>query len=192
MPRKIALIDAHPDPDPARFVHALAVAYAEGAEAGGHAVRRIDLARLDFPLLRSPADWKTGTPVADIIAAQEVIAWADHIVILYPLWLGDMPALLKGFLEQVARPGYAIAADAAMKPVLKGKSARVVVTMGMPGLVYRIWFRAHSLLSLKRNILEFVGIRPVRTTVFGLVEGSSAETRAGWVARMRAMGRRGE
>lgn len=40
--------------------------------------------------------------------AQDGIGWAEHIVFFFPLWLGDMPASLKGFLEQVARPGFAI------------------------------------------------------------------------------------
>ena len=42
---------------------------------------------------------------------------------------------------------------------MSGKSARIVVTMGMPGFWYRWYFRAHSLRSLQRNILKFVGFR---------------------------------
>src|SRR5262245_36670829 len=102
---RIAIIDGHPDPDRKRFVHALADAYAEGASAR-HQVERIDLATLDFPLLRSPGDWRRGKPAPAIAGAQAAIRRADHIVLLYPLWLGDVPALLKGFLEQVARPGF--------------------------------------------------------------------------------------
>jgi putative NADPH-quinone reductase len=81
-------------------------------------------------------------------------------VIVYPLWLGTMPALLKGFLEQAFRPGFAF--DTKPKGLwnrrLKGGSARIVVTMGMPAFFYRVYYRAHSLKSLKRNILEFCGI----------------------------------
>jgi putative NADPH-quinone reductase len=184
----IALIDGHPDPDRARFVHALADAYARGAVEGGHEVQRIELATLDFPLLRSREEWEKGKPVPAIAAAQETIAWAEHLVILYPLWLGDMPALLKGFLEQAARPGFAITYGATgPKALLGGRSARVVVTMGMPGFVYRLWFGAHSLKSLKRNILHFAGIRPVATNVIGMVEGKEAARRR-WLERMRALG----
>src|SRR5437868_6140112 len=100
---RIAIIDGHPDPDRKRFVHALADAYAEGASAC-HEVERIDVATLDFPLIRSAADWQTGTPVGAIADAQAAIRRAGHLAIFYPLWLGDVPALLKGFLEQVARP----------------------------------------------------------------------------------------
>jgi len=104
-PRHIPIVDGHPDPDRALFVHALADAYAEGAAAGGHAVRRIELAALDFPLLRTRDAWENQSPPAAIAAAQTDLAWADHLVVLYSLWLGDVPALLKAFLEQSLPPG---------------------------------------------------------------------------------------
>ena len=117
--------------------------------------------------------------------------WAEHLVILYPLWLGDVPAVLKGFLEQVARPGFAIGEGKGFpQGLLKGRSARVIVTMGMPGLFYEIVYRAHSLKSLERNILNFAGIKPVRHTIIGTVE-AGAEHRAKWLERVRRLGRKG-
>jgi putative NADPH-quinone reductase len=71
---------------------------------------------------------------------------------------------------------------------LRGKTARIVVTMGMPAAVYRWYFGAHSLKSLRRNVLSFVGIRPVRATLIGLVEASSAKRRSGWLAKLRQLG----
>lgn len=44
---------------------------------------------------------------------------------------------------------------------------------------------------MRRNILNFVGISPVRETLFGLVEGSRADTRGKWTAAMRALGGKG-
>ena len=78
-----------------------------------------------------------------------------------------MPALLKGFFEQVFRPGFAIdpGKRTLMPGKLTGKSARVLVTMGMPAIVYRWYFMAHSLLSLERNILRFVGLKPIRHSI---------------------------
>jgi len=67
--------------------------------------------------------------------------------------------------------------------LLKGRSARIVVTMGMPAVFYRIYYRAHSVKNLKRNILEFCGINPVRSTLIGMVEGRP-EARAAWLASM--------
>lgn len=188
MSRRILVIDGHPDPDRGRFVHALADRYADGARSLDHDVRRIELATLDFALLRSAAEWTGGIPVKAIVDAQASIAWAEHIVFLYPLWLGDVPALLKGFLEQVMRPGFALKPDAGLGGgLLKGRSATVIVTMGMPAIFYRAWFRAHSLKSLERNILKFVGIGPVEQVIIGGVE-QSADKRSSWLDRAYMLG----
>jgi len=129
----------------------------------------------------------------DIADAQRILARASHIVLIFPLWLGDMPALLKGFLEQVFRPGFAIKEGArTLSPgLLNGKSAHIVVTMGMPALIYRLFFFAHSMRSLRRNILQFVGLGPIRQSIIGNVEGS-AEARAKWLERIREHARKGE
>lgn len=192
--KHIALIQGHPDPQTTHFGHALAAAYAQGAEQAGHAVKIVTVAQLDFPLLRTKADFETGTPPPDIQAAQEVIRWADHLVILYPLWLGGMPALLKGFFEQVFRPALTTG-DGKTGPgapqLLKGKSARIVVTMGMPAPIYRWFFGAHSLKSLERNVLGFVGIGPIKETLIGLVEAPDARPRTAWLAKLQALGKAG-
>lgn len=188
MSRRVLIIDGHPDSDRGRLIHALADRYADGAAALNHEVRRIDLATIDVPFLRSPADWKDATPAPSIAAAQADIVWAEHIVFFYPLWLGDVPALLKAFLEQIMRPGFALKPDAGPGAgLLRGRSATVVVTMGMPAAFYSLWFRAHSLKSLERNILKFVGIGPVHHVLLGAVE-QSAKRRAAWLDRMFALG----
>lgn len=194
MSRRITILQGHPDPAGGHFVHALAGAYESAAREAGHEVRRIDVARLDFPLLHNAQEWEWKPPAESIAAAQQAIAWAGHLVILYPLWLGDMPALLKGFFEQALRPGFAIGKAAPgrlWKKLLKGRSAHIVVTMGMPAFFYRVYYRAHSLKSLKRNILEFCGISPVRTTVIGMVEGRK-DAREAWLTRLSVLGVQGE
>jgi len=188
----ITIVDGHPDPDAARFVHALADAYAAGAKEGGHDVRRIDVARVDFALLSQKKEFESAPPEAAIRAAQADIAWCDHLVVLYPLWLGDVPARLKGFLEQVFRPGFAFAAAQQHRfpaRLLTGRSARIVVTMGMPALVYRWFFRAHSLKSLRRNILGFCGFGPVRSTLIGRVENLAPARGGSCLQTMRQLGR---
>ena len=191
MTERVTILVGHPDPDKARFCHALAAAYAAGARKVRRAVRLITVAELDFPLLRTQADWTEGPPPPAVARAQEDILWADHIAIFYPLWLGDVPALLKGFLEQVLRPGYAFRYRDRGLPekLLSGRTADVVVTMGMPSLVYRTWFGSHSLRSLKRNILSFVGIALARTTLIGSVE-ASPKARERWLAQMSDLGGR--
>jgi putative NADPH-quinone reductase len=189
---RILLVQGHPDPAAKHLGHALAGAYADGARDAGHEVREVDVAALDFPLLRSQREWEHGALPTSLRAAQADIAWAQHLVLFFPLWLGDMPALLKAFLEQVARPGFAFAADegrtAFTKKGLKGRSARVVVTMGMPAVVYRWYFRAHSVKSLERNILGFVGIAPVHETLVGSVGNLAPAQAQKWLARLRGLG----
>ncbi|WP_262265781.1 NAD(P)H-dependent oxidoreductase [Microvirga yunnanensis] len=188
---RIAIIQGHPTSGGRHFCHALAEAYAEGALAGGHHVRLITVADRDFPLLRSKADWDEAPPPAVIKEAQQTMAWAEHLVIIYPLWLGGMPALLKGFLEQALRPTFMTGGDRtgnSWKTALKGRSSRIVITMGMPALVYRWYFGAHSLKSLKRSILFLVGIGPTRDTLIGTIEGMSDAKRTAWLDTMRRLG----
>ncbi len=192
--QRILIIQGHPDPKRGHLCHALAQAYADGAAEAGHKLRLVEVAQLDFPLLRSAATWEKDPLPPMLQPAQDDIEWAQHLVVFFQLWLGDMPALLKGFLEQVARPGFAFKrsrdGNSFGKKGLSGRSARVVVTMGMPALVYRHYFRAHAVRALERNVLGFVGIAPVHETLIGGVEGTSAEQRAGWLDKLRALGRK--
>lgn len=191
--QKILIVNGHPDPDRHHLGYALAEAYAEGAAEAGHAVRVIEVATREFPLLRTKEDFEHGEPPEVIRHAQEDVRWADHLVLLYPLWLGDMPALLKGFLEQLFRPAFVTGerTDYAHSSAraLTGKTARVVVTMGMPALAYRWFYGAHSLKSLERNILQFCGIGPVHDTVIGMVEVTDDAGRQKWLEELRALGR---
>jgi putative NADPH-quinone reductase len=190
MAKRIVVIQGHPDPAGGHFGHALADAYAEGARQAGHEITTVVVARLEFPMLRTKEDWDHGAAPAAIRSCQETLGWADHVVIVYPLWLGSMPALLKAFLEQLFRPGFAFenaGSGTSWRQLLKGKTAHIVITMGMPAWLYRWFFGAHSLKSLERNILRFVGIKPVRESLIGSVEGKEAN-RAGWLARMRSLG----
>ncbi len=191
MSERILIIDGHPDPDRARLIHAMADAYAAGAREGGHEVREFRVAELEFPLLRSSAEFEKGEPIEVIAEAQEALKWASHIVIAYPLWLGTMPALLKGFLEQVLRPGVIFEFNEGSWPVkkLKGRSARIIVTMGMPVLMYRWYFWAHSLKSLQRSILKLGGIGPIRDSLYGMVETVSQQRREDWLRDLRELGR---
>jgi putative NADPH-quinone reductase len=190
--KRILLIQGHPDPDRRHFGYALSTAYAEGARRSGHEVTEIDVASIDFPLVRTAAEFYDGEPPASIAECQRAISRADHVVFFYPLWLGDMPALFKAFLEQVFRPhfcGEELKLGLFSRP-LRGKSARVVVTMGMPALVYRCFYRAHSLRSFERNILGMLGFGPVRHTIVGTIEHGGARRQARRLRKMEQLGAR--
>ena len=72
---------------------------------------------------------------------------------------------------------------------LKGRSARVIVTMGMPTLLYRIFYGAHGVKAFNRSILGIAGIGPIGTTLFG---GSQTQPPrcARTIEIVRQMGRR--
>lgn len=191
MNKNIVIIQGNPDPDPGRFGRALAEAYAQAARDAGHQVKAIGVANLDFPLLRTQHEWEYGEMPRALNEARDAIRWADHLVVLFPLWLGDMPALLKGFFEQVLRPGFAFDAGARgpfSAKRLTGKSARLVVTMGMPAAFYRWYFRAHSVKNLERNILGFCGIAPISETLIGTVNTPDNAVREEWLAKLRELG----
>ena len=196
MRKRILILQGHPDTHTPHLLHALADSYADAARTAGHDVRTVRIAELDFPLLRSQQEWEHGALPASLAHAQQDIGWAEHIVLFFPLWLGDMPALVKAFLEQVARPGFAFHYKEGGSPftakALTGRSARVVVSMGMPALVYRWYFRGHSVKSLERNILGFVGISPVRATRVGSVGNLKLEAVQKWKSKLAALGRSGQ
>ncbi len=193
MAKKIVILQGHPDPDEQRFGRALADRYRTAAVQAGHEVSVIDIASLDFPILRSQADWKNGTLPPALRQAQQDLFAADHLVILFPLWLGTMPALLKGFLEQVLRidgPLNAPDKDHMYARPLANKSARIVVTMGMPAMVFRWFFQAHGVKSLERNILGFCGAGPIRRSLIGSVE-TNPRSRERWLEKLSELGRTG-
>ncbi|NNM00831.1 MAG: flavodoxin family protein, partial [Gammaproteobacteria bacterium] len=115
-------------------------------------------------------------------------------VLIYPLWMGTMPALFKAFIEQVFRPGFAMdeQRDRPWSAKLAGRSARVVITMGMPAAAYRWFFGAHSLRSLERNILKFCGIKPVRSFLVGMVDDAGGGRHQRYLDKMRGLGARGQ
>jgi putative NADPH-quinone reductase len=192
MTRRIAIIQGHPDPGGHHLLHAMADAYAEGAASAGHEVRRIEVARLDFPLLRTQADFETGPLPASLEQAQQDMRWAEHWAFAFPLWHGTMPALLKGFLEQTFRPGFALEQREGGFPkrLLAGRSARLVVTMGMPVWIYRWYFGAHGLRGFERSMLGLAGIKPIRESFYSL--GSADEKRrTRWIEQMRVLGKAG-
>lgn len=189
---KIMIVVGHPHVD--SYCEALAEAYRRGAEAGGHEVRLFALAEMTFdPILRE--GYRREQPLEpDLAAAREAFVACDHAVLVFPLWCGDMPAILKGFIERVLQPdllAIQAAGGQASWKLFKGKSARIVMTMGMPGWFYRWYYGAHALKLLKRNILHFIGIKPVHATIYGMIEAVGDDKRRQWLREVEALGRAG-
>jgi len=191
MAERVVVLTGHPDGGEGHFCGALADAYARGAEAAGASVTRLDLAGLAPEPLASAAEFAT-EPAGAMETARAAIGEADHIVVVFPLWMGGMPARLKAFFEQMARADFAIAQVDCGWPEqrLKGKSARVIVTMGMPALAYRIWFLNSGVAVLTRMILGMAGVSPLRQTTIGGVDAIGDAKRRRWLERVEGLGRR--
>jgi putative NADPH-quinone reductase len=190
MSKTVCIIQGHPHGEGRHLCHAIAEAYAAGAKKAGAEVSRIDLGNLIIPMLRDPADFLTAPPKA-IESAQNAIIGSQHLVVVYPLWLGTMPAVVKAFFEQLCRKGFAVEADSKggwPKQMLKGRSARVIVTMGMPATAYKLMFGAHGVRGFESSILGMAGIKPIRETLIGGVGALNRRSVEQLFARMRRLG----
>lgn len=190
--RRILVLNGHPDPAPTHLCAALAAAYVRGARAAGREVTTLDVGALDFPLIRSLEEYGAAPMPADIAAAQEAVAAADHIVIVFPIWFGGLPAHLKGFFEQLLRRGFALSSPSRpMQSLLTGKSARLIVTMGLPTTIFHLVLGGHGLGALERGLFWVTGVQPVRHTILGGALKPSPARVARWFSRMEALGRAG-
>lgn len=186
---KIAIVVGNPQRD--SYCEALGNAYLRGAESAGHVAKLFVLARMNFDAILREGYRRPQVLEPDLAAAREAFLACDHVVFVFPLWCGDMPAIMKGFIERVLQPDLLKIQESGGKAswkIFKGKSARVIMTMGMPGVIYRWFYGAHALKLLKRNILHFTGIRPVRSTIYGMIEAVGDETRKQWLREVEALG----
>lgn len=189
MTKRILVILGHPADE--SFCGALADSYVKGAEAAGNEVRLISLGNLSFdPVLHNGyATIQELEP--DLVTAQATITWAQHIVFVYPIWWGAMPALLKGFIDRVFLPGFAFKYREGSQfwdRLLSGRSAHLLVTMDTPAWYFRWVYRMPGHNQMKRTILEFSGIKPVTVSSFGPIKGSSQQKREKWLAQVSAYG----
>ncbi|ADG12300.1 flavodoxin family protein [Caulobacter segnis] len=188
MAKRIFILNGHPDSGADRFCAALCETYAAAATAVGHEVRRLDLGAVEASVLTSAAAFAEPPPDA-IQEVQAAMIRAEHLVIVFPLWLGGVPARLKALLEQVYRGGFGFEiGPKGWNGKLKGRSARLVVTMGMPGPFFRVVFGGHGVKALAKGVLWLSGYRPIRTSIVGGVEMIGPKGRADWLARMRTLG----
>ena len=191
MSKKICIIDGHPDANPDHLIHALCNAYEAGAVEEGHQVSRINVGGMDVPFLNSQDEFDTPPP-EPILSLREQIGVADHLVIAFPLWMGGMPARLKAFLEQAARAGFSLKPGQSdhewPERMMKGKSARIIITMGMPDLMYRFGMDAGALKALERGVLGLSGFKPMHHTIIGSVGALTESKIESWMTFMKEIG----
>ncbi len=188
--KKILVILGHPDSQ--SFNAALARAYVRGARAAHATVRFLKLGELSFdPILHH--GYREIQPLEpDLLKVQNYIKWADHLIWVYPTWWGSMPALLKGLLDRLWLPGFAFKFTRPYlhQRLLRGRSARLIITMDTPSLIYRFIFRSPGENIMKRSVLRFSGVRPVRVTRISWMVVSTKNYRRRWLKKIERLGLR--
>lgn len=183
---RIYLTLGHPDRE--SFCGAIADTYQAAARAAGHAVERQDLCALSFDPVLHRGYKAVQTLEADLVRAQELIGWCEHWVIVYPLWWGAAPALLKGFFDRVLLPGFAFEPHREgplWDKLLGGRSAHLITTSDAPNLYTLLAYRNADVTAVKTATLQFCGIKPVRVTRFGGIKNAGAGKLAGYLERVR-------
>ncbi len=190
----ILLINAHNREN--SFCSALAKTYKEGACSSGHKVQVLNLRELELDKYLRYGHEKKYEPEGDVLKAQELITWANHLVFVYPTWWAGLPALLRLFFEMVFSPGFAFkyrdkqGKIVSWDKLLKGKSARIISTMDAPPCYYKWIIGDPGGKIMRKGILGFSGISPVKTTYFGSVKVSTEKQRADWLKAVRNLGQK--
>ncbi|WP_026473688.1 NAD(P)H-dependent oxidoreductase [Alkaliflexus imshenetskii] len=187
--KRILIINGHPDKS--SFCNELALAYKRGADKSSANCILVNLADLEFdPILRFGYRQRTELE-PDLIKLQNAITESDHLVFVYPNWWGTYPALLKGFIDRVFLPKFAFKYrenSLLWDKLLTGKSARLIVTMDTPKWYYSLIFKAPGHHSMKKGVLEFCGIKPVKITAFGPLKSSGNAKRNKWMTAVEKLG----
>lgn len=168
----------HPKKD--SYCAALANSYKEGAESLGHKVKVINVIDMNFNALEQVKEEK------DVKEAQKTIKWADHVVLVSPIWWSTVTALTKGFIDRVLTPGFAykFLSNMRWEKLLKGKSARLIVTMGSPSFVYKC-FMGNPLKKNMKNTLNFCGFSPVKYTFVDKIMKLTEQDRKNWLSKIK-------
>ena len=191
VPRHTLIFQAHPDRE--SFCAALADRYAKGARARGHSVDLITLVEVAFDPILKHNYHKPHPLEPSLEEIQARVLRADHLVFVFPVWWGSVPALMKGFLDRTFVPGFAFEPKkkgSRFKKLLTGKSAHLMVTMGAPSWAIRILHRDSSINSIRYGFCSFCGIGPVRVTRFSGMDTAAPETLERYLTKAETAGER--
>jgi putative NADPH-quinone reductase len=189
MRKKVLIVLGHPNKD--SLSSRIAAKYKEGAENGGAEVKEIIVKDLNFNPILFLGYKRKEKLEDDILASQEAIGWADHLVFIYPNWWGTYPALFKGFIDKVLWPGFAFQYrkdSSIIERLLIGKSARIIVTMDTPLWYYNLIQGRPGHRAIKGATLKFCGINPVKFLTLTPVRNANETTINKWLSRVFQLG----
>lgn len=189
--KRILMIVGTPKAD--SLCHALGEAYAVGARREGHVVRQLKLGDMQFDPVLHDGYAQSQNLEPDLLEAQRQIHWAEHLVFVYPVWWGGLPALLKGFFDRVFLPGFAFKyrnRSQLWDKLLSGRTADLLVTMDTPPWYFRWIYGAPAHRQMTRTILGFSGIKTRRIAQFAPVRPSTEAQRQNWLRKAELLGGR--
>jgi putative NADPH-quinone reductase len=185
----ILVINGHPDPD--SFNAALTNAYLRGIELSNGICETLTIRELNFdPNLHFGYRKRTELE-PDLEKAQSLIKSSDHLVWIYPVWWGSVPALMKGFIDRVFLPGFAFKKrenSVWWDRYLTGKTARLICTMDTPPWYYWLRYGSPSHKAMKQMTLQYVGIKKVKITSIGPIRLSKESFREKWLKKVGKLG----
>ena len=189
--KKILIINGHPDQE--SFNYGLSEAYIKGAKESNAIIKEIKIRELEFnPNLQFGYRKRTELE-PDLIDAQEKLKWADHIVWVYPVWWGSVPAIMKGFLDRVLLPGYAFnkrEGSVWWDKYFTGKTSHLICTMDQPTWYYKWVYGNPSHNAMKKLTMNFIGVKSVKITAIGPIRLSKDEFRQKWLSKVENLGRK--
>ncbi len=163
---RVLVINGHPDPSPERFCSALCAAYAAGARESGQKIRNIAIGCDDDDAVRE--------------TALGGLVWSDRVFIAYPLWLDGPPPALRSLFETLASDCGATLDEHVSK-------CRIVVTAGLPGVLYRT---GSAGCAARRGALGIPVLETAPTTIIGAVDKLPEQERSRWLSQMHLEGTR--
>ena len=189
--KRIFILDGHPAET--SLSRTFAETYAEAARATGHEVKIAHLNELDFDPDFGDGGYSNPKPLEPSI--EEVLKnleWSDHFVLASPLWWGGLPAMLKGLFDRVLLPGRTfdthVKPGKLPKPMLTGRTARVILTSDTPGWVMRILYKNALLNQLRNQILGFIGIKPTKVSYFSGATHPEPGKIKNWIKNIEKIG----
>ncbi len=170
MPERIFVLNGHPGRS--SIAGQAMERYASAALEAGHEIRFSNLHDMTFSLDRGKAGYDDPKPLEPILAESLAnLEWCTHFVLAFPLWWGGFPAKLKGWIDRVfiLERTFTTQRTTPMglpAPLLTGRSARVLITSDTPRSFMWLAYGDPIKKQTARQILGFVGFRPVRFTFF--------------------------
>lgn len=186
--KNILIINGHPNPN--SYCAAISKAYIKGVGTNTN-LKEIDLSSLQFDPILKLGYSKRMELEPSLVTSWEKILWADHIVIITPIWWGGIPGILKGFFDRLFLPGMAFKYrenSVWWDKLLVGKTAHLIVTLDTPVWYYKLFYSNAGVKQLKNNILNFCGIKTKAITYISPIRNSTEEFREKWLSKIERLG----